>query len=89
MNQQVVASELVKVAKELVADFGDVQVYLNVSDFFKTADGKKMTTEQVEDAKRWLENSALGCQMAFEREVRAALEKRYGHLLESSGLELK
>jgi hypothetical protein len=89
MNRQAVAQELVKVAKSLTADYGDVQVYLNVSNFFKTSDGKRMTAEQVEDAKKWLENSALGCQMAFEREVRAALEKRYGHLLESSGLELK
>jgi len=89
MNRQAVAQELVKVAKSLTADYGDISVYLNVSNFFKTTSGEKMNSEQVEMAERWLENSALACQMDFEKAVRAAIVKRYKRQLELVGLEVK
>jgi hypothetical protein len=90
VNRKAVAQELVKVAKSLTADYGDVRVYLNVSDFFKTTSGEKMTSEQVEMAERWLENSALACQMDFEKAVKAAIVKRYSRQLDLVGfLEVK
>ena len=88
MNRQAVAQELVKVARLLTADTGDVPVFFNVFEMFLTTTGK-WTAKQQEVAKRELQDAAYANRRQFEKMTQETIRKSHVQALAKAGVELR
>jgi len=85
MNKQIIAKELLKMAKELTADSGDVVAYFNVSDFFKG----KLSPDQASEAEKVLSDAVFRVRRELDRVVRDELMRsRHGTAFKNYDLEL-
>jgi hypothetical protein len=90
MNKQAVAQELVKVAKLLKADSGDVPVYFNVYDLFRPSVGKSWTSQQQDAAEEIVQNAAMANWTQFEKAVKDTLKRdHFERPITKLGLELR
>lgn len=53
-TEEKVASKFIE-ARDIMADYGDVEEYFNTADFFETQDGSRLSPYQVKLAERYLE----------------------------------
>jgi hypothetical protein len=88
MNRVAVAQELVKVAKELVADSGDVPVFFNVFDIFKPIGTAERPWQQA--AESILQDAVEANWVEFEKAVKKTLkQENFARRLVKYGLEIR
>lgn len=74
--------------RPLKEDTGDVPVYLNVTEFVKSADGQPMPHKAADMAQRFLSSAINENLKSFRESVRKSMAK-YKKQIESNGLALK
>ena len=79
MNRELVAKELLKVARDLVADFADVNAYHNVYDYFEP-EGGKFSIGQVRELQEILQDAVVSTTRQREALVRKALSSQRNEL---------
>lgn len=85
-----IAAELLKVAKQINADSGDVELFFNISDFVKKPDGedRMMSWEQAEAVQDILYNAMNKVRRKLHSEVAKAMKAQKSKI-EKLGLVLK
>jgi len=98
MDNEKLAEELVKLAKEIVkqegnsrkAGYSDVLFPFNPLSFFEMADGSgKMGWYEIREAEEMLNEAVANSEKKIMAVVRKEIERRYGKDLESKGLILR
>jgi hypothetical protein len=90
MNRVVIASELLKLAREMTADSGDVPFTFNIDAYFESAGGGMMTSQQASAAQKILSDAMDSVydkvNNLLEKEIASPKNQK---LIKSIGLKLK
>ena len=75
-----------RIARRVVADYGDTQAYFNVFEFFELRGADNLDVKTAESV---LSNAVHSNRRMFDKLVRATLKRRARELSEVHGLQLK
>lgn len=87
MNDKIVANELKRIAKAIKADFGDVPMFLNVSDYFLKSNGAKMDSNDVKNAMDILSNATID--VDIKKHMKDVLNRYHLEEIQEAKLKVK